>query len=751
LATTTPNVDVNMYVRFGQDVGGLPTTAQPVADYRGEDPSGIESIDITPSSNPPLQAGLYFVSLRVMTSGVPPIGTLTATFQGGGPVLTSGTARSFTLPAVSTPTFLGGLNAFRIDVPAGASSLTVQLTTTTPNVNLDLYVRLGEEPSQGPGITFTDYSSTGPAGSESLTATPASSPPLRAGTYYIVLRSLTTGVAASGSVTATLVVPPALPRTLTPGVAASFQLGPVTAPTLFFGSFGYRIDVPAGATQMTVQLITTTSNANVDLYVRFGQEPAVVSNDVVADHKAEGSTGGESLNIFPVGTPPLRTGAYYIALGVVTPGVAVTGTVIATIQSAPPPPPPIAIGTASLPNATVGQSYNQTLSATGGTSPHAWSLATGAPPAGINLSVSGVLSGTPTAAGQTTFTVRVTDSRQTGTTRSLTLTVNPAAGPGPLVIITASLPGGTLGTAYLATALEASGGAGPYRWTVSPLPAGLSLSVVNGVGVISGTPSASGSFTVTVTVTDSANRSASQPYTIQISVPAATVTIGGIGGTLAPLAQPSVTVNLAQDYPADITGTLTMTFAPNAVVNPTGITDARFSNGRTADFMIPRGSRQAQVASQVGTVAGVITVVVTRLQSGGANLSPPAPVTATVARAAPVVGCTSLTASGSGFTIMVTGYATPRELTRANFRFTGAAGVTLEGSAQVLADAETKFGDWYWSTPSFALGSMFKLTATFAVDNGSINSIGQAFVTLANNTGAAAEQAVDRNRASCPP
>jgi len=744
LVTTTPSVDVDLYVRFGQDpaISG----GSVVADFRSEGLTGNETITITPSSSPTLQAGTYFVAPLLFNTGRAASGTLTATVEGGaGPrVLASGTPAPLSLPAVTLATLFNGPNSYRVDVPAGATLLVVQLTTTTPNVNVDLYVRFGQDVSGNPLVR--DYQATGPTGNETITITTSSSPPLQAGAYFISLAVFTTGTAVTGTVTATV---SSGPRVLTSGTPAPFSFPPVTGPTLFFGPAGYRIDVPAGPTQLVVQLTTATPNVDVDLFVRFGQEPAVAGGQVVADYRSAGLTGNETLTMTTASTPPLRTGAYFISPFLFTTGTAATGTVTATVSAAPPPPV-LSITTTSLPTGTMNLEYSQALAASGGTGPYTWTVASGTPPAGLNLSPQGVLSGRPTSSGSTTFTVRVTDSRQQTATQTYTITVN---APVPtLAITTASLPTGTVGTAYPSTTLTATGGTPPYRqWAVTSgsLPPGIVLN--NATGVISGTPTAAGSFTFTVTVADSANGAANRNYTIQMSLPGVTVTVGGIGGTLSPLAQPSVSVNLAQDYPTDVTGTLTMTFTPDAVVTPTGTADARFSNGqRTIDFTVPRGSRTTSVGAQAGTVAGQVTVSVTRLQSGSTNLTPLAgPVTATIARAAPVVIGTCMAPSGSGFVIVVTGYSTPREVTRANFRFTGAAGVTLEGSAPVLTDAETKFGDWFRSTPSFALGSQFKLTATFAVDNGSINSIGQAFVTLANNTGAAAEQAVTR-QASCP-
>src|SRR5204863_394156 len=100
--------------------------------------------------------------------------------------------------------------------------------------------------------------------------------------------------------------------------------------------------------------------------------------------------------------------------------------------------------------------------ASGGTPPYSWSVATGSLPAGLNLSTGGTISGTPSAAGSSSFTVRVTDSASASTTASLSITINPAA----LGITTSALPAGTVGTAYSQT-LGASGGSPPYSWAVA--------------------------------------------------------------------------------------------------------------------------------------------------------------------------------------------------------------------------------------------------------------------------------------------
>jgi hypothetical protein len=92
-----------------------------------------------------------------------------------------------------------------------------------------------------------------------------------------------------------------------------------------------------------------------------------------------------------------------------------------------------AVTTSTLPNATVATSYSQTLTVSGGTPPYTWTLASGALPAGLSLNSStGVISGTPTAAGSSTFTVTAADALARSGSKSLTVVVDgPAADTTP--------------------------------------------------------------------------------------------------------------------------------------------------------------------------------------------------------------------------------------------------------------------------------------------------------------------------------
>jgi hypothetical protein len=188
----------------------------------------------------------------------------------------------------------------------------------------------------------------------------------------------------------------------------------------------------------------------------------------------------------------------------------------------------LTISTASLPGGTVGTAYTSTLAATGGVPPYTWT-ATGSLPAGLALSGTGVLSGTPSAGGSFTIGVKVTDSQGVTATKSLPLSVT-----GVAITTAATLPNGTASLPYSQT-LSVTSGSAPYTWsTGASLPPGLSLSAA---GVISGTPSVAGSFSFTIAVTDSGGQSATQTFTVTINPAPLTITtvtplFDGIVGTL---------------------------------------------------------------------------------------------------------------------------------------------------------------------------------------------------------------------------
>jgi tripartite motif-containing protein 71 len=171
-----------------------------------------------------------------------------------------------------------------------------------------------------------------------------------------------------------------------------------------------------------------------------------------------------------------------------------------------------------LPNGTAGVAYLQTLAASGGKAPYTWSLYSGTLPTGLNLSSSGVITGTLTVAGAYSFTIKATDSLGSTATKAFSITIfsitiNVASGP--LITTSSPLPNGTAGVAYSQT-LSASGGKAPYTWSLysGTLPTGLKLS---SSGVITGTPTAAGfPRYFTIKATDSLGSTVTKAFSITI-------------------------------------------------------------------------------------------------------------------------------------------------------------------------------------------------------------------------------------------
>ena len=154
--------------------------------------------------------------------------------------------------------------------------------------------------------------------------------------------------------------------------------------------------------------------------------------------------------------------------------------------------PAITVSPTSLLAGTAGVAYNQVVTASGGLAPYAFGVTTGSLPAGLTLSTSGTVSGTPAGAGSSTLTIRATDFNACFADRVYTVAV--AAGGCPTIAVSPStLPGGTTGVVYN-QALTGSGGLAPYTFIVAAgsLPAGLTLTG----GVLSGTPTAGSTFTI---------------------------------------------------------------------------------------------------------------------------------------------------------------------------------------------------------------------------------------------------------------
>jgi CSLREA domain-containing protein len=84
----------------------------------------------------------------------------------------------------------------------------------------------------------------------------------------------------------------------------------------------------------------------------------------------------------------------------------------------------ITLSPASLPSGAVGATYSQTITASGGTAPYTFAVTSGGLPDGLTLSSNGLLSGTPTAGCNFSFTITATDANNCTGSQSYSLTIN---------------------------------------------------------------------------------------------------------------------------------------------------------------------------------------------------------------------------------------------------------------------------------------------------------------------------------------
>jgi large repetitive protein len=148
----------------------------------------------------------------------------------------------------------------------------------------------------------------------------------------------------------------------------------------------------------------------------------------------------------------------------------------------------------------VGQSYSQLNVGGGGITPYNYSVASGALPTGTTLDPkSGVVSGTPTVAGNFSYTIQMTDS--TSPVQAVSNVVSGKIVSAPLTMTSAVSAMTQVGQPYSQTNVG-SGGTAPYTYSVAgALPDGTTLNA--STGTVSGAPRMAGAFSYTINITES--------------------------------------------------------------------------------------------------------------------------------------------------------------------------------------------------------------------------------------------------------
>ncbi len=507
-----------------------------------------------------------------------------------------------------------------------------------------------------------------------------------------------------------------------------------------------------GTSSFTAQVTDSASHqTSKQMSITVEVQPSITTSSLpngatgVAYSQALAASGGTPPYSWSISSGTLPTGLALSAAGAITGTLSAAGVFTFTVQFTDSfsvtaakqlsltVVATLSISTAaSLPAGVVASSYSQTLTVVGGTPPYTWTLTSGSLPAGLALGSAGTIAGTPTATGTSTFTLQVKGTPAATASRQFTLVIV----AGLTISTAATLPGATAGTAY-SQPLTAAGGLPPYQWTIvkGALPAGLALNASS--GIISGTPTKGGNFTITVQVTDSTPINVSQSFTLAVAQPPAPASsFAGLPSTASPMQQLTGGLSLAAAYPLDISGELTLTFQPDAVYLADDPSIQFSTGGRTLPFTIPHGDTTAPSFSlQTGSVAGTITLSVT-WQAGGvtfaerAGLSP----TIQIARVAPVITAVTASTTSTGLQVLVTGYSNTREVTQAVVQFTAAAGQSLQ-TASVTVPLTDAANTWFEGAASDQYGGQFILTLPFTVTGGASGAIGSVSVTLTNTIG----------------
>ena len=769
-SVTTGSLPAGLSLSTAGSITGTPTTAGTVnftvqvTDALGTAATSPQSITIHPAVS-------ISGTLANGTVGMSYSGNLTAS-GGAGPTYTF-TVSSGALPAglslstagaiSGTPTAAGTSNFTVHVVDSGgftastSESITVNpavsITSGSPasgTVNVSYSVTLTATGGTGTGYSWSVSTGSLPAGLSLSSGGAITGTPTTAGTSNFTVRVADSGgafatapesitIAPALAISTTALPSGALNASYSATLAATGGTPPYTwsatglpaGLTLTPGT-GAIGGTPTAAATTSVNLLVTDSKSvaaakslNIVIASALAVATAVLPNGSVGapysatltqaggnapyTWSATGLPAGLTLNpsTGAISGTPTTAGTSQVNVQLVdTNSVTATKALSITITTA------LSVTTASLANGYVAAAYSATLAATGGNPPYTWSLGGGALPPGLALVAAGSIAGTPTQAGNFNVVAKVTDGAGTVKTQSLNITIGAA-----LTITTTALPTGAIGAAYNQT-LAVSGGAQPFTWSLlaGSLPVGLSLSTT---GVLSGTPSSAGIFSVTFKVQDSTGTSVVRALSITIAS-SLTITstsplpVAAVGSTYS---QALAAISGAPPYAWSISaGALPKGITLDAA---TGVLSGKPTTGGTYSFTVTvKDAVSATVAKQFSlTVVGALTVMTTALP-GGTISSPYAQVLSAVAGTSPYTWAVSTGSLPPGLTLnaatgAITGAPTAQGTYNFTVRVTDAVGVIATKALSIVIGSAPTISSGP-ALPGGTLGTAYSATLAAA-------------------------------------
>lgn len=428
----------------------------------GSIPVGITLSSAGVLSGTPTSAGTYNFTVTATDSsaGGPYSGSRAYTLTIAAPTITL--PLSSVPPATQNAAYSvsfgpasGGTAPYSYAVTAGALPAGLTLSPGTGTLS-------GTPTSSGTfNFTITVTDSSGGAGpysgshAYSLTVNPPAAPVASGRTLGVPYNSSGLAIDLSGSITGTYssIAVSTAPSHGTTSISGSVVT--YTPAAGYFGadSFSYTATGPGGtSTPALVSLTVATPTApvaqptsatvsagsggtTVDL---SGLVTGIFTSASIASAPTHGTVNVSGIRITYV---PVRGygGPDSFTYTVTGPGgTSAPATISLTVEAAA-----ISIANGAIGNGRVGAAYSQGFSAAGGTGPYTYALTAGSLPTGLTLSTSGVISGTPMAAGSFPVTVSATDANGYAGSRSFTLVVIQAVPSAPS--LTANLLAGTTG------------------------------------------------------------------------------------------------------------------------------------------------------------------------------------------------------------------------------------------------------------------------------------------------------------------